>query len=156
MLKLSVGDKAVDFTLVSTGGDNITLSDYFGKNNVVLYFYPKDSTPGCTKEACSFRDLSADFAKADTVILGVSCDSVKSHGNFTEKNHLNFPLLSDEKKIVVNDYGVWQEKTRCGKTSVGIVRSTFLIDKKGIIRQIWENVKVEGHVEEILEAIKSL
>lgn len=156
MLKLNVGSKAIDFTLTATDGKEITLSSYFGKKNIVLYFYPKDSTPGCTKEACSFRDLSSEFAKVDTVILGVSVDSVKSHVNFTEKNSLNFPLLADTEKKVVEDYGVWQEKTRCGKTSFGIARSTFLIGKDGEIKKVWENVSVEGHVEEILDSIKNI
>ncbi|MFQ3549452.1 MAG: thioredoxin-dependent thiol peroxidase [Armatimonadota bacterium] len=153
---LNVGDKAPDFTLPTIGGKTISLSDYLGKKNVVLYFYPKDDTPGCTKEACSFRDFQAEFEEADSVILGVSIDSVKSHEKFAEKYNLHFPLLADEEKKVVSDYQVWKEKSMYGKTFLGIERTTFAIDKEGIIRKIWHKVKVEGHIDEVLEFVKSL
>ncbi len=153
---LKVGDKAPEFSLPTIGGKTISLADYLGSKNVVLYFYPKDDTPGCTKEACSFRDVQGDFDKAGAAILGVSIDSVKSHEKFAEKYHLPFPLLSDEPKTVTNAYGVFKEKSMYGKTFLGVERTTFLIDKQGIIRQIWPKVKVDGHVDEVLEAVKSL
>ncbi len=153
---LSEGQKAPDFTLPSTEGKTISLSDYAGKSAVVLYFYPKDDTPGCTKEACFFRDMRAEFSNVGAEILGVSVDSVKSHEKFAEKYHLPFPLLSDENQEVVKAYGVWKEKSMYGKTYFGTERTTFLIDKEGIIRKIWPKVNVEGHVDEVLEAVKSL
>jgi len=153
---LSEGQKAPDFALPSTEGKVISLSDYLGKSNVVLYFYPKDDTPGCTKEACFFRDMRAEFASAGAEILGVSVDSVESHERFASKYHLPFPLLADEDQSVLNAYGVWKEKSMYGKTYFGTERTTFLIDKEGVIRKIWPKVKVEGHVDEVLEAVRSL
>lgn len=153
---LAEGQKAPDFTLPTIGGKNISLSDFVGKKSLVLYWYPKDSTPGCTKEACFFRDLQAEFEEAGAAILGVSIDSVKSHEKFAEKHNLLFPLLSDEDKSVSTAYGVFKEKSMYGKTFLGIERTTFVIDKDGVIRKIWPKVKVEGHADEVLEFIKSL
>ena len=153
---LSEGQKAPDFTLPMTGGKSVSLSDYTGKKNVVLYFYPKDDTPGCTKEACSFRDVQGEFEAAGTTILGVSVDSVKSHESFARKHNLLFPLLSDEQKKVVEAYGVWKEKSMYGKTYFGTERTTLAIDKAGIIRKIWPKVRVEGHIDEVLEFVKGL
>lgn len=153
---LSEGQKAPEFTLPSTGGTNISLSDYLGKKAVVLYWYPKDNTPGCTKEACFFRDMQAEFESVGAVILGVSIDSIKSHENFAQKFHLPFPLLSDADKSVYTAYGVFKEKSMYGKTFLGIERTTFVIDKEGIIRKIWPKVKVEGHIDEVLEFVRGL
>lgn len=153
---LNIGDKAPDFSLPSTNGNNISLSDYSSQKHVVLYFYPKDNTPGCTKEACYFRDLQKEFDDAGAVILGVSMDSVKSHEQFAEKYNLLFPLLADEDKKVTSDYGVFKEKSMFGKTVLGVVRTTFLIDKEGIIRNIWPKVSVEGHADEVLAEIAKL
>jgi len=153
---LTEGEKAPDFTLPATGGKTISLMDYAGKKAVVLYFYPKDDTPGCTKEACFFRDIQAEFDAAGAAILGVSVDSVRSHEKFAEKYHLPFPLLSDEDKTVVSAYGVWRQKSNYGKTYFGTVRTTFLIDTQGVIRKIWPEVKVEGHVDEVLGAVRAL
>lgn len=154
-VELQVGDDAPDFTAPSSEGTDITLSELQGKN-VVLYFYPKDDTPGCTKEACSFRDNLARLQKADTVVLGVSKDKAASHEKFRDKYDLNFPLVSDADGKICDAYGVWREKMRFGKTSLGIVRSTFLIDKEGVIRKIWRNVKVDGHTDAVLKAIDEL
>lgn len=143
-------EKAKNFTLPASNGENITLEDLRGKN-VVLYFYPKDSTPGCTKEACAFRDNIQDFEDAETVILGVSKDSMKRHHNFITKNDLPFLLLSDEEGSVCEDYGVWQLKKMAGREYMGIVRSTFLIDKEGNIVKEWRKVKVKDHIEEVLK-----
>jgi len=153
---LKEGVAAPDFTLPATGGQTISLSDYKGKNTVVLYFYPKDDTPGCTKEACFFRDMQAEFEAVGAVILGVSIDDVKSHEKFADKHHLPFPLLSDADKTVTSAYGVFKEKSMYGKTFLGVERTTFVIDKDGIIRKIWPKVKVEGHIDEVLRFVKSL
>ena len=123
---------------------------------MVLYFYPKDDTPGCTKEACFFRDVQTEFEEAGAVILGVSVDSIKSHEDFAAKYHLMFPLLSDEGKEVTTAYGVFKEKSMYGKTFLGVERTTFAIDREGIIRKIWPQVKVEGHIDEVLDFVKSL
>ena len=151
-----VGQTAPDFTLPESGWNQVTLSDFRGKKNVVLYFYPKDDTPGCTKEACSFRDNMAMLNMDDAVVLGISGDSLKSHKKFKEKYELPFTLLSDEDGQACRLYGCLKEKTIFGKTSIGIERSTFLIDKKGIIREIWRKVKVDGHSEEILEKLRQI
>ena len=153
---LSVGDEAPNFSLHSTNGGIVSLSDYKGKTNVVLYFYPKDDTPGCTKEACFFRDMQAEFEQAGAVILGVSNDSVKSHNAFAAKYHLPFPLLADEDRSVVNAYGVLKEKSNYGKTYLGIERTTFVIDKNGVVREMWPKVKVEGHIDEVLGFVQRL
>lgn len=153
---LKEGQKAPDFALPAVGGRTVRLSDFAGKKVVVLYFYPKDDTPGCTKEACFFRDIRAEFEAAGAEILGVSVDSIASHKRFAEKHHIPFPLLSDETKKVVNDYGVWVEKSMYGKKYFGTERTTFVIDKKGVIQKVWRKVKVEGHVDEVLDFVKSL
>ena len=146
---LKVGDKAPDFTVPSTDGTEVSLKDYRGKK-VVLYFYPKDDTPGCTKEACSFRNNLARVKKKGAVILGMNADSVKLHQKFTKKYDLTFPLLSDETKEVIKAYGVWQEKSFMGKKYMGIVRSTFIIDEQGKIAHIFSKVKVDEHTDEVL------
>jgi peroxiredoxin Q/BCP len=148
-LKLKEGDQAPAFTAPTNGGGSVSLSDFAGKN-VILYFYPKDDTPGCTKEACAFRDGFAAFKKKGAVILGVSPDSVKSHDKFVEKFKLPFTLLADEDKRIVNDYGVWGEKTFMGRKYQGVFRVTFLIGPDGKIKKIWPNVKPEEHAAEVL------
>ena len=148
------GETAPEFSLPSTEGKNISLADYRKKKNVVLYFYPKDDTPGCTKEACDFRDALQRFNQKDTVILGVSADSISSHQSFQNKFKLPFPLLSDEKKETVKKYGVWKEKNMYGKKYMGVERTTVVIDKEGKLLKIFPKVKVDGHVEEILEVLK--
>lgn len=151
---LEVGQKAPQFKLKNENGDLVSLSDLKGKK-VVLYFYPKDDTPGCTKEACSFRDEFPKFGKLDAVILGVSADSVESHKKFIKKYNLPFSLLSDEKKETLEKYGVWKQKSMFGKKYMGIVRTTFVIDENGIIKKIFENVKVADHEKEVLDALKN-
>ncbi len=149
---LSEGDKAPAFKLASDSGETISLADLKGKT-VVLYFYPKDLTPGCTQEACDFRDESAAFKKRKAVILGVSADSVERHGKFRDKLGLKFPLLADEDKKVCKAYGVWQEKSLYGKKFMGIVRTTFVIGPDGKIVKVFPKVKVKDHVAEVLEAL---
>ena len=156
MPELKEGQKAPDFSLPSTEGREVALSEFQGKKNIVLYFYPKDDTPGCTKEACDFRDRIRDFGKKDTVVLGVSADPVKSHESFRGKFKLPFPLLSDEGKKAIREYGVWKEKSMYGKTYMGIERTTVVIDKAGKVHKIFPKVKVDGHSEEVLEALESL
>ncbi len=151
---LEEGKKAPDFTAIDQNGDKVKLSSFKNKKNVVLYFYPKDMTPGCTTEACDFRDNFKKFK--DTEILGVSIDSPERHQKFIEKQSLPFTLISDEDKKVVEKYGVWQEKSMYGKKFMGIVRSTFIIDKTGKIRKVYPKVKVKGHVEEVLKIVKTL
>jgi len=151
---LEVGKKAPSFKLKDQNGEVISLESFKGKN-VVLYFYPKDDTSGCTAEACNFRDEFPKFKKIDAVILGVSPDSVESHKKFAAKYKLPFSLLSDEKKEVSEKYGVWQEKSMYGKKYMGVVRTTFVIDEKGIIKKIFPKVKVEGHNTEVMEALKA-
>ena len=147
------GKKAPAFKLLDQDGKAHSLKDYLGQK-VVLYFYPKDNTPGCTTEACSFRDEFSAFKKSNTVILGVSADAVKSHKNFSEKFSLPFPLLSDESKEVLEKYGVWKEKSMYGKKYLGIERTTVVIDETGNVKKIFPKVKVTGHTEEVLEALK--
>jgi len=149
---LKVGDKAPDFTLISDEGKNISLKDFHGKK-VILYFYPKDDTEACTEEACSFRDNVKVIEKKNTVILGVSKDNTKSHVKFKKKYDLPFTLLSDENRDMLEAYGVWKEKSMFGKKYMGIIRTTFLINEKGIIENIWEKVSVKGHVEEIISKL---
>lgn len=148
-LELKEGDKAPVFAAETSGGGKVSLSDYTGKN-VILYFYPKDDTPGCTKEACAFRDGFADFKKKGAVIFGVSPDSVKSHDKFVEKFKLPFTLLADVDKKIVEAYGVWGEKSFMGRKYMGVFRVTFLIGPDGKIRKIWPNVKPEEHAAEVL------
>jgi len=152
---LQVGDFAPDFTLDKDGGGNITLSRLRGKN-VVIYFYPKDDTPGCTTESKDFRDYISDFEYHDTVVLGISKDSIESHNKFKGKYNLSFPLLSDEEGSVCAAYNAWVEKNMYGKKYMGIERSTFLIDKKGVIKAVWPKVKVDGHVKEVIKAVENL
>ncbi len=152
----AVGQPAPAFTLPTTGGQTISLEDYKGKQAVVLYFYPADDTPGCTKEACAFRDMGSQFADAGAVILGVSPDPVDSHAKFAGKYSLNFPLLADTDTAVTRAYGAWGEKTSYGKTSVGLIRTTFVIDRQGIIRQVFPKVKVDQHADEVLDAVRGL
>ena len=151
---LKEGNKAPDFTALNQDGSKIKLSSFKGKKNIVLYFYPKDMTPGCTTEACDFRDRYKKFKGAE--ILGVSIDSPERHQKFIAKYDLPFPLISDTDHKVVNKYKVWQEKSLYGKKFMGIVRSTFIIDKSGVIRKIFPKVKVKGHSEEVLAALKEL
>jgi peroxiredoxin Q/BCP len=146
---LKTGDKAPDFKLTADNGEQVSLKDYKGKK-VVLYFYPKDMTSGCTAEACDFRDNIKEIEKKNTVVIGVSADDTKSHVKFKEKYDLPFTLVSDESKKMLNDYGVWQEKSMYGRKYMGIARTTFIIDEKGKIEKIYEKVKVPGHVEDIL------
>lgn len=153
MPELKEGAKAPAFKLPSIKGGEFNLADFKGKKNVVLYFYPKDDTPGCTREACDFRDHLKKFEKEDAVVFGISADSVSSHEKFIGKYKLPFDLLSDEAREVIKKYGVWKEKSMYGKKYMGIERTTFLIDKQGKIRRIFPKVKVDGHAEEILEAL---
>jgi peroxiredoxin Q/BCP len=152
-MSLDVGDNAPDFTLPTDGGGELTLSSLRGKK-VVLYFYPKDMTPGCTTEAEGFRDAIRDFAKADTEIVGVSKDSVKRHDNFIAKHDLPFRLVSDADGTACEAFGVWVEKKNYGRTYMGIERSTFLIDEQGKIAEVWRKVRVKGHVDKVLEAAR--
>ena len=155
MNELKSGDVAPDFTLQASDGSTVHLGDYLNNKNVVLYFYPKDNTPGCTKEACSFRDRMPDFAKYDAVVLGVSADDAKSHQKFIEKYHLNFPLLSDLDHKVAEAYGAWGEKSMYGKKYFGLIRKTFIIGKDGKIKYANHKVKADGHGDEILSFFES-
>lgn len=155
MADLKAGDLAPDFNLPSSEGKVVSISGLKGKT-VVLYFYPKDNTSGCTKEACAFRDYLSEFEKLGAVIYGVSPDSLKSHDNFIDKFELNFPLISDTKREAAEKYGVYVLKKMYGKESMGILRSTFVIDRDGKIANIWRRVKVEGHIDEVLEYLKSM
>lgn len=152
-MPLKEGLKAPDFSLPSTEGKEISLADLKGKN-VVLYFYPKDNTPGCTQEACDFRDSIKKIEKEGAVVLGVSADSLDSHEKFRKQFKLPFPLLSDESKAMIKQYDVWKEKSMYGKKYMGIERTTVLIDKEGKIRKIFPKVKVTGHAEEVLTTLK--
>jgi len=150
---LKEGDLAPQFSLNDGQGNLITLKDFLGKK-IVLYFYPKDATPGCTKEACGFRDRYGDFVNANTIIIGISKDSEKTHSHFAAKFGLPFILLSDAEGVTCQDYGVWQLKKLYGKEYMGISRSTFIINEKGYIDKVFPNVKVAGHVEEVLKFIQ--
>jgi len=150
---LKEGSKAPAFTLPNQDGKKVSLKDFLGKK-VVLYFYPKDMTSGCTKEACDFRDHIKLFNNKDVVVLGVSPDSVQSHKKFQEKYNLPFDLLSDESKKVLEKYGVWKEKSMYGRKYFGVERTTFIIDEKGKIKKIFPRVKVNGHIKEVLEALE--
>lgn len=147
------GSKAPAFKLQDDAGKTVSLSDYKGKK-VVLYFYPKDSTPGCTTEACDFRDNLNRLTKSGAVVFGISADSVESHRKFKEKQGLNFPLLSDPERKAIEAYGVWQEKSLYGRKFMGIVRSTFVLDGEGKVLKAFPRVKVSGHVDAVLEALK--
>ena len=152
---LETGTKAPDFTLNDKDGNAVSLSDFMGKK-VVLYFYPKDNTPGCTRQACAFAAVYEDFKTLDAVVIGVSKDSEASHRKFAEKYGLPFILLSDPELKAIQAYGVWQEKKNYGKVSMGVVRSTFIIDEKGLIEKVMPKVKPDTNAAEVLEYIKSL
>ena len=151
-LRLKVGDVAPGFTANTNGGGKVSLSDFKGKN-IILYFYPRDNTPGCTKEACAFRDEFGAFRKKGAVVLGVSTDSPKSHDKFVEKYRLPFTLVSDEDKKIVQAYGAWGEKSFLGRKYLGIYRVTFLIGPDGKIKRVWPTVKPAEHAREILAAL---
>jgi len=154
MAEIKEGNKAPDFTAIDQDGEKVKLSSFRGENNVVLYFYPKDMTPGCTTQACDFRDQHKNFK--NTVILGVSIDSTERHQKFIAKYDLPFTLIADIDKKVVQKYGIWQEKKLYGKTFMGIVRTTFIIDKNGTIQKIFPKVKVKTHIEDVLSALKEI
>jgi peroxiredoxin Q/BCP len=158
-MALAIGSKAPDFTASAGGASTVSLSNFLGKN-VVLYFYPKDDTSGCTAEACDFRDnmerlTSADATSAGTIVLGVSPDSPKSHDKFKAKYDLNYALVSDESHEICESYGVWVEKSMYGRKYMGVERSTFLINPDGVIAHEWRKVKVSGHVDEVMKALRS-
>jgi len=153
--QLLEGDQAPAFELPQDGDDPVSLTGLKGKK-VVLYFYPKDDTPGCTVEAIDFSGLRAEFEEAGAVVLGVSPDSTASHGKFRKKHDLTIALLADESKKMLQDYGVWAEKSMYGRTYMGVERTTFLIDSKGAIARVWRKVKVPGHAQEVLEAARAL
>lgn len=150
---LEAGNKAPEFTLADKDGREVSLSDYKGKK-VVLYFYPRDNTPGCTRQACAFAAAYNDFKKLDVVVIGVSKDSVASHVKFAEKHSLPFILLSDPERKAIEAYGVWQEKKMCGKVSMGVVRTTFIIDENGVIEKVMPKVKPDTNAAEILAYLK--
>lgn len=150
---LKAGDNAPDFVLKSDKNEDVRLSDFTGKSDVILYFYPKDNTSGCTKEACSFRDNLQPITAKDAVVLGVSPDSVKSHQNFINKQNLNFTLLSDPEHQVAEKYGVWAEKSMYGRKYMGILRTTFVIGKDGVIKHVFEKVKPADHGTEVLDVL---
>jgi peroxiredoxin Q/BCP len=149
------GQKAPAFTLTADDGAKVRLADQLG-SPVVLYFYPKDDTPGCTREACAFRDLAADMKKLGAKVFGVSPDDVASHAKFRDKYKLNFALLADPERKVIERFGAWREKNMYGKKSMGVQRSTYLIDRDGKVAQVWKRVQVDGHDQQVLEALKSL
>ena len=151
-MSIKIGDKAPDFTLPTDGGGSVTLSRLQGKP-VVLYFYPKDDTTGCTAEACGFRDIFPDYGKTGATVIGVSKDSVAAHDKFKAKYQLPFTLGSDGDGKVVESYSVWVEKSLYGRKYMGIERATFLIDEKGKIAQVWHKVKVPGHADEVMQAV---
>src|SRR3569623_2344402 len=152
---IEAGSKAPDFNLKTDTGQKLKLKDLRG-SPVVLYFYPRDDTPGCTKEACAFRDRKAELAKLGAKVLGVSTEDDASHAKFRDKFDLNFPLLVDDEHTVAEAYGAWREKYMYGKVSMGVQRSTFLIDKDGVVRKVWKKVSVDGHDEDVIEALKAL
>ncbi len=154
-MAIKEGDKAPDFTLSTDGGGKVKLSDLKGKK-VVLYFYPKDDTPGCTKESCDFRDQHPQFRKAGAEIIGVSKDDPDSHDRFKAKYSLDFTLASDPDLKAIKAYDVWKEKNMYGKKTMGVERSTFLIDAQGKIAKAWRKVSVDGHADEVFEAVKGL
>ena len=149
------GAKAPDFTLAADDGSKVKLSQFRGKP-VVVYFYPKDDTPGCTREACAFRDRKKDLEKLGAVVLGLSPDNAASHAKFRDKFELNFPLLVDTDHKVAEKYGAWREKNMYGKVSMGIQRSTFLIDAAGKVAKVWKKVNVDGHDDKVIEALRAL
>jgi thioredoxin-dependent peroxiredoxin len=152
---VEAGQKAPAFTLTADDGSKVRLSELKGRP-IILYFYPKDDTPGCTREACAFRDQQAPLKKLGAIVLGVSPDSSQSHVKFRDKYKLNFPLLADEDHAVAEKYGAWREKNMYGKKSLGIQRSTFLIDAAGKVAKVWKQVNVDGHDAKVLEALREL
>lgn len=152
-MTVSIGQQVPDIELLASNGEKVKLSDFRGKH-VVLYFYPKDMTPGCTTEACAFRDFHEDFTNVNAVILGVSADPLEKHQKFINKHALPFLLLVDDEHKLCEQFGVWKEKNIFGKIGFGIERSTFIIDKEGTLVKEWRKVKVQGHVEEALQYIK--
>ncbi len=154
-MSIAAGSPAPDFTLPADSGGKVSLAKLKGKK-VILYFYPKDDTPGCTREACAFRDLLPDFTGSGATVIGISRDDQKSHDKFKQKYSLPFTLVSDLDGKVCGAYGVWVEKMNYGKRYMGIERSTFLIDAKGVVRKVWRKVKVDGHADQVLEATKAL
>ena len=149
---LKVGDKAPDFSLKDKNSNTVSLSDFLGKK-VVIYFYPKDNTPGCTRQACAFAGAYAEFERRGAVVIGISKDSVASHVKFAEKYSLPFILLSDPDRQAIEPYGVWQEKKMCGKVSMGVVRSSFIVDEQGVIAAVIPNVKPDTNAAQILELL---
>lgn len=152
---LEIGTKAPEFTLPDKDGNLVSLSDFLGKR-VVLYFYPKDNTPGCTRQACAFAGAYKAFGDLNAVVIGVSKDSAASHQKFADKYALPFILLSDTECKVINDYGVWQEKKNCGKTTMGVVRSTYIIDENGIVEKVMPKVKPDTNAEDVLNYLRSV
>jgi peroxiredoxin Q/BCP len=153
---LNVGEPAPRFRLPSSTGGELGPEDFVGKQALVLYFYPKDDTTGCTAEACQFRDLQADFAAAGAAVVGLSPDPLKSHTKFVGKHGLNFPLLADEGAKVCQQYGVWKEKSLYGRRYMGVERTTLLIDRDGIVRKVYPKVSVTGHADAVLKDLKAL
>jgi peroxiredoxin Q/BCP len=153
--RLEAGAKAPAFTLPDADGTKVSLKDFAGQK-VVVYFYPADDTPGCTKEACQFNDNLRAFNRADVAVLGISPDSAAKHTAFTSKYKLRFPLLTDASRSVMEKYGAYGEKTLYGKKTVGVIRSTFLIDEKGTVARAWYSVKADGHAAKVLEAVSAL
>ena len=152
----SVGEQAPHFSLANQRGELVTLEQFKGTKNVVVYFYPKAMTPGCTVQACGIRDTNAEFTALDTVVIGISPDSVDRLVKFEDKQELNFTLLSDEDHSVIESYGAWDLKKFMGRDFMGIVRTTFLIDPNGKIVKIWDNVKVKDHAKEVIDTLKSI
>ena len=151
-VKLQIGDRAPNFTLKDKDGRDVSLSDFLGKR-VVIYFYPKDNTPGCTRQACAFAAAYEQFRTRDVVVIGISRDSVASHVRFAEKYDLPFILLSDPDRVAIEAYGVWQEKKQCGKVSMGIVRSTFIVDEQGVLSAVMPGVKPDTNASDVLAAL---
>jgi peroxiredoxin len=154
-IMLKKGDKAPDFTLLDANGTEVKLSDFKG-SNVVLYFYPKDNTSGCTNEAKDFSALEKEFKKKKAIVIGISPDSAASHKKFIEKHDLKVNLLADPEKVALGKYGVWQLKKMCGRESMGVVRTTFVINKDGVITDVFEKVKVAGHADKVMDSVCSI
>lgn len=155
IIMLAVGTKAPDFTLYDKDGNEVTLSSYYGKGNpIVVYFYPRDNTPGCTKQACGFRDVYEEYEKLSVPVIGISKDSVKSHLNFATKHELPFILLADKELQAIQAFDVWKEKKLYGKVSMGVVRTTYIIDENGVIEKVYEKVKPDKNAQEILEYLR--